>query len=432
MIIGRPDEGAAVLAATDGRPGAEVELLGVRSLLAAFGNRLDDAVRWAERVLADPSASPPAQSYAAWALTIPSALRGWDDRLSVVTEHGAGSMLRAPETSLLRVNLAWWEITGLGLLGRVERVRQAIDRLDESMSGRFINYFKPNFDGWHALLAGRISDATALLSEFRPYFPGHGGGWTSIFESRLAMALGMAGDAEGARDAMARADAARHPAVTILEPQFALARAWSSAAEGATSAAIRHAQRAAALAVESDQFAVEVLARHTAVRFGGPAQRVPLAQLARKVPGPYASAAAEHAAAWTSGDVSALLAVADRFAAAGLMLCAAEAAAQAELLARRRLDPVATARASARTAELLASCDGAWTPALAAAALPPGISERQHEIAELVAAGLSNREVADRLHLSIRTVEGHIYQACVKLGVSNRAELAALLRRRGR
>jgi DNA-binding CsgD family transcriptional regulator len=186
------------------------------------------------------------------------------------------------------------------------------------------------------------------------------------------------------------------------------------------------------MAAESDQFAVEVLARHTAVRFGDPAQRVPLAQLARKVPGPYASAAAEHAAAWTSGDVSALLAVADRFAAAGLMLCAAEAAAQAELLARRRLDPVATARASARTAELLAGCDGAWTPALAAAALPPGISERQHEIAELVAAGLSNREVADRLHLSIRTVEGHIYQACVKLGVSNRAELAALLRRRGR
>ncbi|MBA2324868.1 MAG: helix-turn-helix transcriptional regulator, partial [Pseudonocardiales bacterium] len=51
------------------------------------------------------------------------------------------------------------------------------------------------------------------------------------------------------------------------------------------------------------------------------------------------------------------------------------------------------------------------------------------EAAAMVASGLSNREISERLGVSVRTVEGHIYHACVKLGVSNRAALAALLNR---
>ncbi|MGH3527920.1 MAG: response regulator transcription factor [Pseudonocardiaceae bacterium] len=40
---------------------------------------------------------------------------------------------------------------------------------------------------------------------------------------------------------------------------------------------------------------------------------------------------------------------------------------------------------------------------------------------------MSNRQIADRLVVSVRTVEGHLYRACAKLGASDRAELAALL-----
>jgi DNA-binding CsgD family transcriptional regulator len=50
----------------------------------------------------------------------------------------------------------------------------------------------------------------------------------------------------------------------------------------------------------------------------------------------------------------------------------------------------------------------------------------------LIGEGLSNRAVADRLTLSVRTVESHIYRAMMKAGVSSRDELAALMRRRGR
>nr|WP_241962300.1 helix-turn-helix transcriptional regulator [Rhodococcus opacus] len=38
----------------------------------------------------------------------------------------------------------------------------------------------------------------------------------------------------------------------------------------------------------------------------------------------------------------------------------------------------------------------------------------------MVAAGLSNRQIADRLFVSVRTVESHIYRACMKLDVDDR------------
>ena len=55
------------------------------------------------------------------------------------------------------------------------------------------------------------------------------------------------------------------------------------------------------------------------------------------------------------------------------------------------------------------------------------LSPREHEIAELACAGLSNREVADQLVLSIRTVETHLLRVYRKLGVRSRSELVAAL-----
>ena len=59
------------------------------------------------------------------------------------------------------------------------------------------------------------------------------------------------------------------------------------------------------------------------------------------------------------------------------------------------------------------------------------MSKREREIASLAAQGLSNREIADRLVVSPRTVEGHIYRACTKLGLSDRKGLASLIRNAG-
>lgn len=52
-----------------------------------------------------------------------------------------------------------------------------------------------------------------------------------------------------------------------------------------------------------------------------------------------------------------------------------------------------------------------------------GLSKREEEIALLVATGLSNREVAERLSLNQRTAENHLFRVYEKLGISTRIEL---------
>ncbi|HWR47028.1 MAG TPA: helix-turn-helix transcriptional regulator, partial [Pseudonocardiaceae bacterium] len=84
--------------------------------------------------------------------------------------------------------------------------------------------------------------------------------------------------------------------------------------------------------------------------------------------------------------------------------------------------------ASTRAHRLAQACEGARTPALAAIAASLPLTHREREIVTLAAGGLSNRQIAQRLVVSVRTVEGHLYRAGAKLGVSDRAELAALLR----
>lgn len=48
-------------------------------------------------------------------------------------------------------------------------------------------------------------------------------------------------------------------------------------------------------------------------------------------------------------------------------------------------------------------------------------------MAQLAGQGLSNREIAERLFLSHRTVGSHLYRIFPKLGVTHRAQLAAVL-----
>jgi predicted ATPase/DNA-binding CsgD family transcriptional regulator len=58
----------------------------------------------------------------------------------------------------------------------------------------------------------------------------------------------------------------------------------------------------------------------------------------------------------------------------------------------------------------------------------PVLSRREREIAELVAEGLSNREIASHLVISKRTVDAHLDHIFSKLGLSSRVQLATWLR----
>jgi DNA-binding CsgD family transcriptional regulator len=62
-------------------------------------------------------------------------------------------------------------------------------------------------------------------------------------------------------------------------------------------------------------------------------------------------------------------------------------------------------------------------------ALGPGsLTPQQLEIAQLAAAGLTNKEIGERLFLSHRTVATHLYQLFPKLGITSRAALRDALK----
>jgi non-specific serine/threonine protein kinase len=57
------------------------------------------------------------------------------------------------------------------------------------------------------------------------------------------------------------------------------------------------------------------------------------------------------------------------------------------------------------------------------------ITRREREIAELIAAGMSNREIARKLFLSERTVDNHVQHLFNKLNFHSRAQIAAWVER---
>ena len=52
------------------------------------------------------------------------------------------------------------------------------------------------------------------------------------------------------------------------------------------------------------------------------------------------------------------------------------------------------------------------------------LGAREEEVGQLIAHGLSNKDIAGRLFLSVRTVETHVHNLLNKLGVNSRTQIA--------
>jgi DNA-binding CsgD family transcriptional regulator len=57
----------------------------------------------------------------------------------------------------------------------------------------------------------------------------------------------------------------------------------------------------------------------------------------------------------------------------------------------------------------------------------PGLTRREREVLDLVAAGSANKEIARRLGISVHTVERHVANGYAKIGARNRAEATAMV-----
>jgi len=172
---------------------------------------------------------------------------------------------------------------------------------------------------------------------------------------------------------------------------------------------------------------VAIIELHDAVRLGDSSCADYLNELTAEAEGEMLPLFAAHGRALLMRGGEGLARVSDRFEAIGAMLYAAEAAAQAAVRYRRAgrdRDALAQER---RASQLARRCEGARTPALAPLAAPRALTPREAEVARLVAEGLTSREVAGRLSVSVRTVDNQLASVYSKLGIAGRSELSAAL-----
>lgn len=111
------------------------------------------------------------------------------------------------------------------------------------------------------------------------------------------------------------------------------------------------------------------------------------------------------------------------FSACGAWLVAAELAESAARLLRDRGLVREAGRASRRAAGHRERYDGF----VASADSAPALSERERQVAMLILEGLSSKEIATKLTVSVRTVSNHLQSIYLKLGISRRTDLAAAL-----
>jgi DNA-binding CsgD family transcriptional regulator len=279
--------------------------------------------------------------------------------------------------------------------------------------------------------ACRLPTACSLLGTAADALsaPDEANGWWYRCQIPLTIALAMRGLTVEAAAALAALEDRRHPSWRCLDYEYRIARAWVAAAQGAVSEAVATLLSAAETARANGQFAPEVMCLQTATQFGDHSGASRLGDLAAIVEGPRAGAAARFGAALAAVDGAALAAVSEDFERMGDLVVAVDASAHAAMAYRGRGLRGSGLGCSAR-AEALAQRCGARTPALGQASERLPQTDREREVAMLIGAGLSNRDIAARLTISVRTVERHIYNAMAKTGAGSREDLAALLPRR--
>ncbi len=261
-------------------------------------------------------------------------------------------------------------------------------------------------------------DAAGLLSErdVLGYLP-----WAL---AGVARARAYLGDDRGSRQAL---DAANQASVTIryFEQRLFMGRVALLAAMGRHTEAARMAQAGADWCADAGMAVEEALLLDMWLR-QEPSDEVTarLARLPDRTDSPLVGLIAQRADALHRRHPGDLLIAASELAGMEVWLMAAEAAAAAAGILSDRGRNRESAGAARQALTWYSRCEGARSALLERLEAPSTLTARELEVARLAALGQSSKEIADRLVLSIRTVDAHLYRAYAKLGVHTRAELA--------
>jgi DNA-binding CsgD family transcriptional regulator len=430
----RPADAEAMLDDTGRQltePSARHLLAAPRAAIYADLGRPRQAVQAATEALAEASLPDRLAVLASWGLVGGLGMLGRVDEIGTVSSRGYAAAARAPNAAVMRMGLSYRHMIGLKLAGYLHEAGRIAREARRESEDSWFPQSSLILLGLAAVAQGHVDSALRWLREARASLDALGdmGGW--LFRCRLSLtqALAMAGEVSAAKRALAELDENRHPAFAFLDPELMLAQAWVASAEGAVSQALVVARQAADLAADTGQLAYEVLGLQTAVGFGDRGAADRLAALATQVDGPRAGVAALFAAALEAGDAAELAAVSHEFERIGDLVAAVDAAAHAALAYRRQNLRGSALGCSTRAEALAERCGGVSTPALRQSSERLPLTDREREIVMLLGEGLTSPAIAERLTLSARTVEGHIYRAMAKTGTSSRDELAALLPR---
>jgi DNA-binding CsgD family transcriptional regulator len=434
-MLGRCTDAGTILAELargEENPAEFMARTAVQAGIDAASARCEDAAEKARAALDSGLLTDFHAMMASVALTMAmGALGRRGDDLTPVAEAALDRAMTSFQASHMRFWFGSVYARACRLTGRIDECVAMVQRLADSArevpSLAYANL--ASLIGHANLMRGDVLKAAKLLHEALAGVERHGvtTGLHPATCFMLAEAHAKLGQAQAAKDAMAQAQSCVPPDYLFMQTAMSIADGWALAANGCVTDAVDTVRAAAVEARERNQPTHELACLQLAAQWGDATGAPRARELADSLALPLAKAVARHTESLARQDGEELLAASNEYQAIGDRATAADVAAQAAVAFTRGQQRKRGLYATALAKELSDACGGLCTPALRSPASQP-LTGRQREIVEFVVAGLSNREIAERLYMSVRSVEGHVYRACQRVGASSREELAAIAR----